>query len=92
MPYALAKFGSGKVLITQKAKRTLTRTDLLKALERHLSGDWGRVSRDGWERNDEALSQGKQLLSFYRSSEGTPFWIVTEWDRSMTVIQLPGQY
>lgn len=92
MPYALAQFGLGEVRITRKAKESLARSDVLQALRRHQSGDWGESSRGDWECNDEALSQRKPLVSFYRSEGRTPFLIVTEANRSETVIHLSGQY
>jgi len=42
--------------------------------------------------NNRALEQGTRLLSAYESKQGTRFWIITEWDRSVTTILLPEDY
>jgi len=39
-----------------------------------------------------SLKQGFRLLSVYRSSNGTKFWIITEADRSVTTLLLPEDY
>ena len=66
--------------------------ELLAALERHTRRDWGDVCEADWKANDRALKIGERLLSSYRASNGTKFWIITEWDRSYTTILLPSEY
>ena len=64
------------------------------ALDRHQSGDWGDICTEDFGLNDQALEPGNEgrLLSVY-NYEGEPkFWIITEWDRSVTTILLPEEY
>jgi len=39
-----------------------------------------------------SLEHGWRILSAYRTSNGTRFWIITEADRSSTTILLPEEY
>ena len=67
---------------------------VLKALKRHMCGDWGELDEEDRLANNEALREGERLLSAY-SIKGTSevkFWVITEWDRSVTTILLPSDY
>lgn len=66
-------------------------------LERHCTGDWGDISEDDWEMNDESVRQEKErgfpdsLMSNYKF-ETMDIWIITESDRTITTILLPEEY
>ena len=62
-----------------------------RALQRHQSGDWGKVCQEDKATNDEALSEGNRLLSCYEI-DGRDVWVITEWDRSVTTILFPEEY
>jgi len=66
--------------------------EILSALDRHQRCDWGDVCPADRAANDLALEEGSRLLSVYKSTGGTPFWIITEWDRSATTVLLPEDY
>jgi hypothetical protein len=36
-----------------------------------------------------ALKEGNRLLSAFHLRDGTKIWIITEWDRSSTMLLLP---
>lgn len=62
-------------------------------LYRHLSGDWGDLDESDRRQNDAALQSGKdRLFSSYQVSAELKLWIITEWDRSVTTLLLPGEY
>lgn len=82
----------GQVVITQGAMNELPARDVQNCLLRHAEGDWGDLCQEDRELNDEALNNDARLLSRYVSSDGIPFWIITEWDRSITTILLPMEY
>ena len=86
-----ALFLPGQVVATQGAAE-ISREVLFAALKRHLSGDWGDVSEDDKQLNDEAVKYGDRILSSYRAPDGTKFWIITESDRSVTTFLLPDEY
>ena len=84
------KFPTGEIVITQRAAAALTCGDLSLALDRHLSGDRGELDLHDWELNQAALKGGEdRLFSVYKSEAGTKFYLITEWDRSVTTFLLP---
>lgn len=50
------------------------------------------MDKDDWEANQKALQDGNRLFSVFFSKAGEKFWIITEWDRSVTTILLPSEY
>lgn len=85
-------FSSGVVVATPGLAQSVSQEEMLRALGRHLSGDWGEVCEDDRKANEEALEVGSRLFSVYRSDAGTTFWIITEADRSSTCVLLPEEY
>ena len=86
------KFPLGQVVATSTALAALPTQDVAAALDRHRRGDWGEVGREDWQANERALERGERLLSAYQATDGTRFWIITEWDRSLTTVLLPEDY
>lgn len=87
-----AKFPLGQTVATSNALSKLTRDDILKALSRHVTGDWGEVCEEDRQENELSLKEGFRLLSVYQGAAGTKFWIITESDRSVTTVLLPKDY
>ena len=89
-----AKFGLGKVVATPGALEALESAGQAPAefLARHAAGDWGEVSDQDKQANDDSLTTGARLLSAYRTSLDERLWIITEADRSSTCILLPSEY
>ena len=86
------QFPLGQTVVTRTALAVLSALDIAGALYRHQRGDWGEVGREDWQANERALKQGERLLSVYRTADGTRFWIISEWDRSLTTVLLPEDY
>ena len=82
----------GKIVVTRTAFNELPNSTIVLALARHCSGDWGEVCEEDWQSNDEAMEVGNRILSAYSTPDGLKFWIITEWDRSVTTILLPEDY
>jgi len=87
-----AKFSLGQVVITPAALHTVPHEDVVRALRRHLTGDWGELDEHDRAENELSLKQGFRLLSAYTAGNGTKFWIITEADRSATTVLLPSDY
>jgi hypothetical protein len=85
------RFPAGQIVITTNAADRLTREEINQGLARHLAGDWGSLSRDDVQLNEDALEQGDRLHSAYGEGDRR-FWIITEADRSVTTILLPEDY
>ena len=91
---ARVTFSLGQVVATPGALNVFAdaEEEYLPYLMRHARGDWGTVSPEDAQANDDALRGGERLLSAYRLPDGTKIWIVTEADRSSTCILLPEDY
>jgi hypothetical protein len=71
--------------------------DFTPYVARHTCGDWGdEMDRYDWRQNDTAVKEGYRILSAYNvpieSDETERIWIITEADRSATIILLPDEY
>lgn len=82
----------GRIVATPAVLEAVPRPELMAALQRHMCCDWGEISESDWRVNDQAFKKGERLLSSYKSSRGTRFWILTEPDRSVTTVLLPSDY
>lgn len=91
-PSGSVKVPLGRIVATPAALGTVSQPDIVAALRRHASGDWGDVDADDRAANDDALKSGERLLSVYQSATGTTFWVLTEADRSVTTVLLPDDY
>lgn len=87
-----AKFPLGRLVATPNALEHIPNPDILAALQRHLTGDWGDMDEHDRQENEFSLKEGFRLLSVYRSARGVKFWIITEADRSATTVLLPEDY
>jgi hypothetical protein len=71
---------------------TLSPEDIRSALRRHATGDWGELDAEDQLANENALLRGDRLFSVYHSATRVKFYVITEWDRSVTTVLLPEDY
>ncbi len=83
----------GRVLATPGALQLLQDAgeDPFSYLSRHASGDWGELDAHDVRENERSVKHGWRVLSSYPVGEGR-VWVITEADRSVTTILLPGEY
>jgi hypothetical protein len=86
------KFPLGQIVATPNALSQIPYDEILAALSRHVRGDWGELDPEDWNSNERALKGEGRLFSAYLSAQNVKFWIITEWDRSVTTILLPQDY
>jgi hypothetical protein len=82
----------GRLLATNSAIETIPPNDIHAALRRHVTGDWGDLSEEDRLTNEFALIRGERLFSAYHSEAGVKYYVITEWDRSVTTVLLPEDY
>lgn len=84
----------GRTVATPRALAALVEAHESGAwyLRRHQCGDWGDLSPDDWSANDAALREGSRVLSAFQLGTGVTLWIITEWDRSVTTLLMPGDF
>ena len=87
-------FELGRVVATPGALAALEEADQRpeEFLARHVAGDWGEVSDEDKQENDFSVENGFRILSSYRTRKGVKFWIITEYDRSVSTLLLPLEY
>lgn len=86
------KFPLGQIVATPNALNQILNDEILCALARHGSGDWGVLDAEDLKSNERALKLGGRLFSAYHSIQKIKFWIITEADRSVTTVLLPEDY
>lgn len=93
-PVAERLFELGHVVMTEGAASL--NVDFSPWLALHAEGKWGELDSFDRRQNDRAVKEGLRILSAYDVSvgDGQPerIWIITESDRSSTVILLPAEY
>jgi hypothetical protein len=87
-----AQFQLGQVVATPGALECVPPEEFTRALSRHMCGDWGILCKEDKRENEYALKEGGRLVSSYRTTAGTKFYIITEADRSCTTVLLPEEY
>jgi len=95
-------FPTGQVLCTPSAWQEIKRNkaDISALLNRHVSGDWSDMCDGDGEENRHAIEKGYFISSSYiiathtldTCALSTKIWIITEGDRSSTMILLPEEY
>jgi hypothetical protein len=93
------RFPLGQILATPGALEALGQChqNPLEFLACHSAGDWGELSDDDRELNDQAVLDGSRIFSAYQTKNGTKLWVITEatddtGERSATTILLPDEY
>ena len=85
-------FQLGRILATPGVLQTVSADEIRARLSQHAQCDWGELSDEDRQENDDALDRRLRILSAYRSRSGVKFWIITEADRSATTVLLPDEY
>ena len=90
----MIRFPLGQVVATPGALRALEKAEQAPDvfLDRHINGDWGDVPDADKQENELSVEQGFRILSAYTTSAGDRIWVLTEADRSATIILLPKEY
>lgn len=87
-------FSLGQIVATPGALEALEKAQQapMEFLARHVRGDWGDVSEEDAEANEQSLKDGSRILSSYRTKLGEKLWIITEADRSSSCLLTPNEY
>jgi len=78
------RFKLGQVVATPAALATLERfgKSVWHYVSRHVNGDYGDLSEDDKQANDDALIDGSRILSSYiiegEGDDASKLWIITE--------------
>ena len=86
------RFPPGSIVATPAALAVTTSAQLQEVLERHLTGDWGDVSTEDAQANEDAVTRGYRVFSVYQLGDDVRLWVITEADRASTCFLLPSDY
>lgn len=89
---AIGLFPLGDIAVTPRIMECMSPDEHLGFLLRHATGDWGECEVEDWKINDEAVVEGRSILSVYRTVKGLVFYMITDACREMTVSMLPDEY
>ncbi|AZP72931.1 MULTISPECIES: hypothetical protein [Pseudomonas] len=86
-------FPVGALIFSKGVDRLMRegRLDPMPFFQRHAHGDWNQVSDETWYANNAALKIDGQLNSFYVVTREISLSIMSEADRSATMIRLPSE-
>jgi hypothetical protein len=90
-PMIVPLFPFGKVTATPGALARVSTAHCVRSLLRHVIGDWGDIEDDDVDANVRSLEDGCRIVSVYCNGDET-LRIITEGDRSVTTLLLPGEY
>ena len=90
-----ARFDMGRIAVTVGADSTLAQLERhpVQLLARHVEGDWGNLDDHDKELNEQALNPDfpTRVFSAYNIDDER-FYVITEWDRSITTILRSDEY
>lgn len=85
-------FQLGRIFVTPGVMEHISPEEGQDALRRHSTGDWGDLGEEDKATNNQAVVIGTRIFSAYHTKAGEKFYIITEWDRSVTTFLLPSEY
>jgi len=83
------KFPFGLLVITPAALQSIPEDEICRALDCHVTGQWGDLSDRDRSANETALSTASRILSVWHTATGTEFRIMTTSNRLTTTVFLP---
>jgi hypothetical protein len=91
VPMHLCRFALGRIVATPGVLDAVPVEELLGALRRHVTCDFGDVSESDRRASEHAvINADDYILSVYPTADySARFYVVTEHDRSVTTLCLP---
>jgi hypothetical protein len=84
-------FSIGMVVISINALEQLATEDWQARLIEHANGNWGQVDPEDRALNSRSLREGGRLISVWTDRQNRNFYIVSDTDRLITFVSLPGE-
>lgn len=88
-------FKLGKTGMTQGVAEIIPQSMLMQLMYRHHHGVWTELTADDEQANYDAIQNGDRIVSHYTitiDDERIRVYIITEADRSSTLVQLSREY
>ncbi len=84
-------FSFGEVVTTNGVAEELEIADIMQLLKWHGTLKQGLLEQEDFEKNKFALKHKERIFSAYEI-RGQKYYVITEWDRSVTTILKPEEY
>ena len=82
----------GRIVTTSRAKAKVPRNEIATALLRHARSVCEDAGQSEGRYVKRTSFEGCRLLTAYRTSNGTDFWIISEPSERLTRVMLPEDY
>lgn len=82
----------GEILVSFEAESQLDHADIDLAIDRHVRGDWGEMDSQSWAWNNSAAKNGYGVVSKHLDRSLKAFLVMTNAERSETIVMLPHEY
>ena len=80
------RFPLGQILVAPNAQEQLESAEVRAALRRHACGDWGEAKPDEVADNERGLREAGGVLSIFRDRRDQRFCVMTNGNRSATLV------
>lgn len=91
------KFKLGQTVMTRGIAQAIREnvafgSEINKAFNRYVSGDWGELNQEDKEMNDLAVANNNDRIFAKYETSRDPIYIITEYDRSATTLLFCYEY
>lgn len=87
----MQKFSYGQIYLTHSASDELEVSEVFNLLFLHGQLEQGELGDEDYQMNLRAVEDGDRIFSCYRV-RGERYYVITEWDRSVTTILKAEEY
>ena len=93
-PPSLVRFPLGRLFLTQGAVASLDEAGQSpqEFINRHSQLEQGELCDEDHKENLFSVDKELRIFSAFKTSQGVKLWLITEADRSSTMILLPEEY
>lgn len=84
-------FDLGDLYTTRQILEFLLTDEIVNLLRLHVHGQWGRLDPEDAAANHQGVKDGSRIFSSYYV-RGSKIWVITEADRSSTLVLFPSEY
>lgn len=87
------KFSLGKVVVTYGADNDLSQDEISNLIRKHSQLDQGELCDEDYQMNITAIQPGQEdrIFSCF-VLHGERYYVITEWDRSVTTVLRADEY
>ena len=84
-------FDLGDLYTTRQILEFLLTDEIVNLLRLHVHGQWGGLDPEDAAANHQGVRDGSRIFSSYYV-RGRKIWVITEADRSSTLVLFPSEY